>query len=302
MVEIIQNAKACSMANPDCPEHPNKAISLLCMECKVGLCSKCFISSAAKQHSDHQLLEIDDAFAEIKKTCDALMEKGKETCQMLLSESQAIQDKRYKIESAAKTLQAACASKNLSVFDMKEKLSELLETSTSNKEHGTVLNPLCESRIADRNCTPHTLQKAVDGLDHGKSIFEHTNVKYAGESVALTKLASVTVLVEALHMKLNQGVCDGVAEVLEYLWDLCYESEPCCRRMVLLGGVDLLLSCFETSMTKEEICQKVLGVFSTLVECCSLHNYLVIYQHSEHANILHSEFCDGTTHNTSPRM
>ena len=275
MVEIIQNAKACSMKNPDCLEHPNRAIGLLCMKCKVGLCSKCFISSAAKQHSDHQLLEIDDAFAEIKKTCDALVEKGKETCQVLLSESQAIQDKRSKIESATKTLQAACASKNLSVFDMKEKLSELLETSTSNKEHGAIVNPISQGQIADRNCTPYTFQRASDGLGHGKSIFEHSKVEYEGESIALTKLASVAVLVDALHLKLNQAVCDGVAEVLEYLWDLCYESEPCCRRVVLQGGVDLLVSFFEFSVTDVKICRVVLGVFGSLAKCYSLHNYLM---------------------------
>ena len=67
MVEIMQGTTVCSTANPDCPDHPSKPISNVCMVCKVGLCSKCFTSSSIKQHSDHQLLEIDEAFDEITK-------------------------------------------------------------------------------------------------------------------------------------------------------------------------------------------------------------------------------------------
>ena len=116
IVEIMQGTTVCSIAHPNCQDHPNKPTSNVCMVCKVGLCTKCFTSSAMKHHSDHQLLEIDEAFDEIKKTCDALVKEGRETCQLLQSESKAIQDKRNEIESMTMTLRAAHSSKCLSVL------------------------------------------------------------------------------------------------------------------------------------------------------------------------------------------
>ena len=104
MVEIIQKTKTSSMANPDCSDHPSRPISNICVTCKVGLCTKCFTSSAMKQHSDHRVLEIHDAFDKIKETCDTLTKKGREVCKLLSTESRNIETKK----SVLKALPRRC--------------------------------------------------------------------------------------------------------------------------------------------------------------------------------------------------
>ena len=268
MVEIMQGTTGLSVASPDCPDHPSKPISNVCMVCKVGLCTKCFTSSAMKQHSDHKVVEIDDAFDEIAKTCDALVKEGKETCQ-------AIQEKRNEIERMTMALQAARASKCLSIFEIIEKLSRLLTTRTtpSNEEHShAVSNLLVGEHLPDRNCTGDTLQLAFCGLDHGRLHFQKTMEKNATpESIACTKLASVTILLDLLRLKLQKNKYDGSVKALTSIWELCYESEPCSHRVVLLGGADLLVSYFEATMRNKDICRGILGVYVNLALCPSLH-------------------------------
>ena len=272
MVEIMQGTTGLSVASPDCRDHPSKPISNVCMVCKVGLCTKCFTSSAMKQHSDHKVVEIDDAFDEISKTCDALIKEGKETCQ-------DIQEKRKEIESMTVSLQTARASKCFSVFEITEKLSRLLKTGSapSNKEHGnTVSSLLVGEHLPDQNCSENALQEAFHGLDHGRLNFQKTIEKNATpESIAYTKLASVTVLLDLLRLKLQKNKYDGSVKAVTSMWELCYESEPCCHRVVLLGGAELLVSCFEATLRNKDICRGILGVYLNLASCPSLHMHVM---------------------------
>ena len=265
MVEIMQGTTGLSVASPDCPDHLSKPISHVCMVCKVGLCSKCFTSSAMKQHSDHKVLEIDDAFDEITKTCDALVREGKE--------------KRNEIDCVIMALQAARASKCLSVFEIIEKLSRLLTTraTPSNEEHSHAVSSLSVGEhLPDQNCTVDTLQEAFHGLDHGRLNFQKTAEKNATlESIACTKLASVTVLLDLLRLKLQKNKYDGSVKALSSMWRLCYGSEPCCHRVVLLGGAELLVSCFEATMRNKDICRGILGVYLNLASCPSLHTHVM---------------------------
>ena len=68
---------------------------------------------------------------------------------------------------------------------------------------------------------------------------------------------------------------DGLKDTLDYLHDLCDESEACCHRIVLLGGADLLISCFENSKPNENICQFISGIFASLAQFPSLHTQLM---------------------------
>ena len=133
MVETMQKTSVCSMTNPDCSEHPSRSISHVCKTCEVGLCSRCFVSSGLKQHSDHEVQEINETFKGVKTKIDSLAEEGKKACQLLQSE---LQEKKTAIESCTTDLLSAYISKNLGVFVKLRELSTLLNTTTSsfNKE------------------------------------------------------------------------------------------------------------------------------------------------------------------------
>ena len=176
-----------------------------------------------KLHTDHEVLELGDAFEEIKNRIDSLEEEGKKTCQMLQSESKALQQKIATIESCSADLLSSYASKNLSVFGKLRRLSALLNTTTSNIEQYLQIPSLEQNRhLPDENCTDKSLEIASDGLDHGKSIFEHSEACNKRDLTARKKLAAVTVLLDALQMDFGH---DGLDDTLGYLFDLCYRSE-----------------------------------------------------------------------------
>ena len=223
------------------------------------------------------MLEINDAFDEIKETCDTLAEKGKEACKLLSAESKNIEAKKNLIESLATLLVTAHKLKKFETFNTMQKLSLLLdETPVSADKQRTKF--ACDFNIGtlpDRWCTDHVLQSALDGLDHGKLVLEMYKVRFSKETVIFTKVASATLLLDVLRLKLHHGEHDGSAEILDYLWTLSCDSEACCQRLTFLGVVNLLLSCFETFKSDHEICCKILGTFENLADYHSLHENLI---------------------------
>ena len=266
IVEIMQKTTTASISEQDCSKHPSKSISHVCLTCEVGLCSRCVVSSVMKEHSSHKVFEIEDAFQNIKETIDALAEKGTEVCRLLQSECQAIQEKRTLIECSTSDLIAAHSSKNIGVFGMRDKLSTLLNTASNHGEQ----NPGATTREIgpDRNCTDVTSQRALDSLVTGATKFENSERSNALESICCQKLAAVTVLIDLLRMDLHHA---GLVDTLHKLCQLCYESEPCCHRVVVLGGVDLLVSCFESSKANETSRSWAVANYAKLAVFPSLH-------------------------------
>ena len=265
----MQKTSACSTSHPNCPVHQSKPITNVCMECEIGMCSRCFASSSMKEHSSHELLDLEDALEKIKERIDPVTEKAKKTCQLLNTESQVIKEKRATIESCTTDLASAYVSKNLAMFGLLRELSALLVAKTSteiqNLEGST-------EHIPDDNCTTKTQKYALDGLSHGMSLMKTSKGANTESSIACQKLAAVTVLVDLLRTKQYH---QGLRDTLVYMFELCDKSEACCRRVVLLGGADLLTSCFEASITNEKICRWVVGVYGMLAEYPALHTNLV---------------------------
>ena len=298
MVEIMQTTTMNSTANPErselpsrsinpyCSEHPSSSITNICVTCKVGLCPKCFTTAAIKEHSDHRVLEINEAFDEIKETCDTLAEKGKEVCKLLSTESQNIETKKKHIESLTTSLFAAQKSKNLAAFSVIQKLSILLdETPVGADNQGTALT--CDFNLghfSDRKCTDYALKSALDGLDRGKVWLK--SMHFSAESVVCTKLASATVLLDALRLKMYGNEQNDFVEIVQHLWSLSDESESCCQRLVLLGAANLLLSCFEAFKSDRNACCAILGTYGNLADYHSLHANLIS---SKAVNML--EYC-----------
>ena len=212
---------------------------------------------------------------------------------MLQAESKVIQDKRNEIERMTMDLQAARASKCLIVFEIIEKLSGLLKSrpTPSNKEHSfTVFKPtpsnkehshavsslLTGKHNLDRNCTEDTIQEALSGIDHGKLHFRKAWEENAtAESITCMKLGSITLLLDLLRMKLHKNKYDGSVKALGSMWNLTDESEPCCYRIVLLGGAELLVSYFEANIRNKDICRSIVGVYCNLATFYSLHTNIM---------------------------
>ena len=111
---------------------------------------RCFASSRMKEHSSHELLDLEDALEKIKERIDTVTEKAKKACQLLNTESQVIQEKRTTIESCATDLASAYVAKNLAMFGLLLKLSALLATTKSPE----IQNLECNTEhIPDGNCT-----------------------------------------------------------------------------------------------------------------------------------------------------
>ena len=268
MVEIMQETEACSTTNyPGCLAHPSRSISHICMLCEVGLCSQCIVS-AMKEHIGHEILEIEDAFEKTKQRVDTVTEKGKKACQLLNAEFQAIPEKKTAIESCSTDLASAHASKNISMFGLLRKLAALLDT-TGNKSQN--LEVVTED-IPDNNCTNESLKLAVESFHHGMSTMKSTNGTSKARATACQKLAAITSLIDLLRMDIKH---EGLQTTLTYLRKLCNQSEACCHRVVLLGGANLLISCFEASTTKDESCRRVLLVYGMLAGYPALHADLV---------------------------
>ena len=154
IVEIVQKTAACSAANPNCQEHRNKTVTNVCMKCEIGLRSQCFASpSLMRKHSDHEILEIEDAFEKLRKLIDSVVEKGKKACKLLESESQVIKERKTMIESCSSDLASAHACNHLGAFSLLRKLSSLLDTTqldTSNENQNLAAST---KNISDNNCT-----------------------------------------------------------------------------------------------------------------------------------------------------
>ena len=110
IVEIVQKTAACSTSHPSCPTHPSKTITNVCMECEVGLCSRCIASSSMKEHSSHEVLDLEDATEKIKDRISTLTKKGKKACQLLNAEFQAVQAKFQAIQAESRALQGKKAA------------------------------------------------------------------------------------------------------------------------------------------------------------------------------------------------
>ena len=160
---------------------------------------------------------------------------------------------------------------------MIQKRSKLLdETTVSADNQKTEL--ACDfslDNLSDRKCTAYAVKRALDGLNHGKLMLESNKEDFSQQTVVSTKLASATVLLDFLRLKLYRRDHDGFEEILAYLWSLSDESEPCCQRLVLLGVANMLVSCFETFKSNLEICFAVLGIYGNLADYHSLHENLI---------------------------
>ena len=160
-------------------------------------------------------------------------------------------------------------AKILCAFDLLRKLSALLNTTTSNANQNLAVST---QHISDNYCTSKALQYALDGLDHGMSTVKCSKGTDTAHSISCQKLAAVTFLIDLLRMNPKHK---GVKNTLAHLGHLCYESEACCSRVVILGGADLLMSLFEDSITDEDLCVVIMFVYGRLALFPSLHTSLV---------------------------
>ena len=102
--------------------------------------------------------------------------------------------------------------------------------------------------------------------------------KYGNESTVCAKLSAVAVQIDLLRLKLYHKQHETIEQNLNHLWDLLDESEPCCQRLVLLGGADLLVSCFHIFGSDVCILKTMLGVYGNLSERHDLHQYTLTGQ------------------------
>ena len=273
IVEIIQKTKTSSYASPDCPEHPLVPVSNVCMQCEVGLCPKCVTTSAMRDHVDHQILEVKDAFEALRKSCDSLVEKGKETTAMFQAMS-------TKISDTTTDLLDAMNSNSLSVFAMIKKFSALITsfTTTPNQTEPSMHIKVAHgpgTKMSDGYCNANALQRSLKYLKHGASKLESISRPESSNSIVCTKLAAVALQVEILHLQLDNETDEARRTTLRYLVNLTDDSEPCSARFVLLGGVDLLLSCIENFILNVDILRSALLLYGNLAECEELHSALM---------------------------
>ena len=262
IVEVIQKTKTSSATNPDCPEHPLVPVSHICMPCKVGLCSKCFTSSIMRDHVDHQILEVKEAFEVIKTRCDDLAAKGKEVNVMLQAKSSGISD-------STKALLDAANAKSLDVFLKMDEYSAMVTAfTTPNQTEPSVMQAHGSGikKLSDGKCNAIMLGHSLDCLKRGTSKLENISQSNSSDSIVRTKLATVALQVEVLHLELDGNTDGARLETLGFLWLLTDESEPCCSRFIFLGGVDLLLSYFEKHGLNNEIVRNIMGIYGNLSE------------------------------------
>ena len=164
---------------------------------------------------------------------------------------------------------SAYGSKDLGAFNFLRKLAALLDTTTSNENQNLAASTI---NISDNNCTDMALKRALDSLHHCMLTIQSFKCEKTAHSIACQKLAAVTFLIDLLRLN---PLHEGVRDTLVHLVDLCYESEVCCCRVVILGGADLLMSLFEASITNEELCCGVMVAYGTLAIFPSLHTHLV---------------------------
>ena len=283
IVEIIQRTKTCSVAKPNCPEHPSVPVSNACMQCKMFLCTKCFTSSTIRDHVDHPILEVKEAFEVLKEKCDALVKKWKET-------SAALQAKSSKINDSTTALLDAVNSKSLDVFAMMDEYSTMITTISITPDqtepnvteaHGIDSKKLSDGhgigtkKLHDGSCTARALERSLGYLKNGSANLVSMSRAHSSNSIVRTKMAAVALQVEVLHFQLGGKMTEKLSNTLSFLWNLTDESEPCCTRFVLLGGVDLLLTCFEQFILKADVVCKVLNICGNLSEHEVLHKDLL---------------------------
>ena len=169
------------------------------------------------------------------------------------------------------------------MFGLLRKLSALLDNAMRDKTQNLELS---SDHIPDSNCTTESQKWALDGLSHAMSsmkIFKEANTEH---TIVCQKLTAVTGLVDLLRLNLNHH---GLQNTLAHLGKLCYESQACSSRMVQLRGADLVVSCFENSITNKGICGMVIYVYGMLAMSPELHPSLLsskvinmfVYGHSE---------------------
>ena len=279
MAEIIHKAKTSFIVNRNCSEHSSRSISHVCVTCKIGLCSRRLTSSAIsyRHHGEHRVLEINYAFDEMKETCDTLVVKGKKVYKFLSTESQNTERKKKVIESVTASLLTAQRSKNLGAFHMIQILSNLLdETAVSADNQRTELPfDFNLGNVSNRKCTADTMKYALEGLNHGKLLLESCKSDLSQETIVTTKVASATVLLDVLRLKLYRCEQDSFVEILHYLRNLAAESESFSQRLVLLGAANLLVSCFEAFKSDPEVCRNVLTTYGNLACHRSVHEKLL---------------------------
>ena len=227
--------------NSCCPDHPSKLICNVCMPCKVGLCPRCMSSKEVGEHIKHEILDIDDAFGVLKTTCDSLIEKGLKA-----------QERSSMIQRLSRSLLLAHQSKNLAVFKLIDELTALFDNSSTVNDTKQQNDTLGSCSVAEI-LSDHTsdFDNALRALHSGTAELQNLCIANKSGSVLCTKMAAVATLIDMLRIKLHHNDIDGLEENIGYLCNCTGGSELCCARLIMLGGVDLLLSWFEICKSNE---------------------------------------------------
>ena len=265
-----------SMVNR-CQKHPFKQINNVCMSCKVGLCPKCVSSSAMDEHRGHDVMDIEDAFKDLKNTCDALVNKGLEANRLI---QEKIEQSR-KIQCVSRSLLAAHQTKNLTVFGLIDDLRALFDSESissgitqSTTGGSRSVTDVMKDEISDSN-TLHT-SHAFSAIQSGTAeLWNFCTVNKSG-SALYSKLAALTMMTDVLRIKLYHNVSDGLDQNVFHLWNIIAYSEPCGSRLIMLGGVDLLLLCFETFKSNVNIVYYTLLALGNLLAMhCAFHERIL---------------------------
>ena len=266
------------MVNP-CQRHPTKQISNVCMSCKVGLCSKCVSSAAVDEHREHNVMGIDNAFEALKNTCESLAGKGLET-------SKLIQEQSSKIRHFSRSLLTAHQTKNLVVFELIDDLKTILnrDSTASGIQQGTTVRSssavteVMSDGKYDCISVSTSPNEAFGALQSGMIELQNFCTSNKHGSVLYTKLAAVSMLTDVLRIKLYHNKSDGLEQNLSYLTFMITASEPCCRRLIMLGGVDLLISCFEHFKSDSTIVYDILYLLGNLLVSYACHHSMATSQ------------------------
>ena len=268
IVEIVQGTDMMGgiISYPRCTHHSSKPISHVCMECKVGLCSKCISSPAMRDHVSHQVMDIDDAFQEIKKTCGEMIERGEEIGKQL-------NERDKKIKSSAASLRAALQSNHIVVFERMDAFRDLLDISiaTAGKRSISSIDITTADDLWDDAIVKSTRRLLKSG---SAALNDHCG-SGKPESVICAKMTAVTAQIDILRLKLHYRENDGLDSIINDIVTLCDESENCCRRVIDLDGHMLLLSCLQRYKFNVPIIGRSLEAIGNLAEQRSIQIKLI---------------------------
>ena len=211
------------------------------------------------------------------------LKSGKET-------SAVVQAKSSKINGSTTALLDAVNSKSLDVFAMMDEYSTMITTISITPDqtepnvteaHGIDSKKLSDGhgigtkKLYDGSCTARALERSLVYLKDGSESLASMSRSHSKDSIVRTKMAAVALQVEVLHFQLSGKMKEKLFSTVSFLWNLTDESEPCCTRFVVLGGVDLLLSCFEQFILNADAVSAVLNIYGNLSEHEVLHKDLL---------------------------